>query len=153
MSPIKSPRDFWTGILYAGVGSVLLDVSSGYSLGRAARMGPGYFPRVLCTLLVVFGLVALVRSFVTPGAPIGKLAWKEAALVCGSVIVFGLLLRGAGLLISLASLIAICARASTRFHYGLKTAAVMTGLIAFCALVFVKALGLPMPLLGSWLGG
>ena len=30
---------------------------------------------------------------------------------------------------------------------------IMIGLIAFCALVFVKGLGVPMPLLGSWLGG
>jgi hypothetical protein len=27
------------------------------------------------------------------------------------------------------------------------------GLIIFCVLVFIKGLGLPMPLLGSWFGG
>ena len=29
----------------------------------------------------------------------------------------------------------------------------MIGLVAFCALVFVKGLGVPMPLLGTWFGG
>jgi hypothetical protein len=29
----------------------------------------------------------------------------------------------------------------------------MIGLVACCVLVFVKALGVPMPLIGSWLGG
>jgi hypothetical protein len=113
-------------------------------------MGPGYFPRVLCVLLLAFGVLAIVRSFLGAGAPIGKLAWRESVIVCASVVVFGLLLRGAGLVIALVALIAISARASTRFRYSLKTALVMSGLVAFCALVFVKALGLPMPLLGAW---
>jgi len=29
----------------------------------------------------------------------------------------------------------------------------LAGVVAFCALVFVKGLGVPMPLLGSWFGG
>ena len=29
----------------------------------------------------------------------------------------------------------------------------MGGLIVFCALVFVKGLGVPVPLLGTWFGG
>jgi hypothetical protein len=31
--------------------------------------------------------------------------------------------------------------------------AALIGLVAFCVIVFVKGLGVPMPLIGTWIGG
>ena len=65
---------------------------------------------------------------------------------------FGLLARGAGLVVALPLFVVMTAFASSKFRWGpsLALAAVAT---VFCALVFVKGLGVPLPLIGRWLGG
>lgn len=42
---IRSPRDFWAGVLYAGFGAAAVLIARDYGLGSSSRMGPGYFPR------------------------------------------------------------------------------------------------------------
>lgn len=152
MTPaIKSPRDFWTGIWYAVFGSATVLMGSEYGLGSATRMGPGYFPVMLGSLLVVIGIVSLIRSFLRDGEPIGKFALKQAALILGSVLLFGLLVRPAGLVIALMVLVVGSSFASEKFNF--KAALLLSaGLVAFSSLVFVKGLGVPLPLFGSWFG-
>ena len=48
---MRSPKDFWAGVLFVALGVVAIFVGSRYTLGTAARMGPGYFPRILGILL------------------------------------------------------------------------------------------------------
>ena len=55
-SVIKSPKDFWTGVLYFSFGAVAFWVARDYSFGTASRMGAGYFPTVLSGLLMFFGV-------------------------------------------------------------------------------------------------
>jgi len=43
------------------------------------------------------------------------------------------------------------AYASTRFRWGYALLLAF-GLAAFCALLFIKALGLPIPMIGPWFG-
>lgn len=150
-SAIKSPRDFWTGVWYAVFGSATVLAGSNYGLGTATRMGPGYFPVMLGTLLVVIGIASLARSFFRGGEPIGKFALKQAALILGSVLLFGLLIRPAGLVIALIVLVVGSSLASDKFNW--KVSLLLSlGLVAFSSLVFVKGLGVPLPLFGSWFG-
>ena len=44
----------------------------------------------------------------------------------------------------------VCQRAS---FAGAPTLALAAGATVFCALVFVKGLGVPLPLIGRWFGG
>jgi putative tricarboxylic transport membrane protein len=37
---IRSPKDFWAGLLFVGLGVLAITVGSRYALGTAARMGP-----------------------------------------------------------------------------------------------------------------
>lgn len=153
MSAIKSPKDFWTGVIYLVLGGAAVFLAWEYGLGSATRMGPGYFPSVLGGLLLLFGAVAIVRSFLVPGTEIGGFAWKAAVLVIAGTLLFGFLIRTAGLPIAMVVLVMLSAYASTKFALEWKALAGLVALVAFCALVFVKALGVPMPLLGSWFGG
>jgi len=121
-------------------------------MGQASRMGPGYFPMSLGFILLVFGAVALIRSFLSDGEPIGAFAWKAIFLVCGSTVLFGLLLRPAGLIIALLGLALMSAAGSSKFRFEWIAVAALVVLVAFCSLVFVKGLGVPMPLLGTWFG-
>jgi putative tricarboxylic transport membrane protein len=114
-------------------------------------MGPAYFPTILSGLLMTIGVISLVRSFIRPGSPVGTLALKGLALVITSTILFGLIVRGAGLIVALPVLVIISSLASTRFRwrYSLALAA---GLTVFCILIFRQGLGVPLPILGSWFG-
>jgi hypothetical protein len=151
--PIRNPRDFWAGAIYLALAIVVIWVGRNYQQGTSARMGPGYFPAVLGSILALFGVVSMVRSFIRPGEPIEPMAWKPLVLVLGSVVLFGVLLDRLGLLIGLPCLIIVSALASRNSRLDVTSVAALIGLVAFCALVFIKGLGVPMPLIGTWLGG
>jgi Tripartite tricarboxylate transporter TctB family len=150
-SRIQSPKDFWTGLIYLAVGTAVFIIARNYSTGTVSRMGPGYFPLALAGLLIVFGLVAVVRSFLVPGGPIGSFAWKPLILVLVGTALFGALVGTLGLAIALLALVLTSAAASEKFRFDWKAALGLLALIVFCSLVFVKGLGLPMPLFGPWL--
>jgi hypothetical protein len=149
---IRNTKDFCTGLIYVFFGSSAVLLARDYGMGTALRMGAGYFPTVLGALLTLIGIVSLIRSFITPGSPIGGLAFKGLLLVVGSTLVFGLIIRGAGLAIALPVLVIVSAYASVHFRWGLSLA-LAAGLTLFCVLVFLKGLGVPLPILGSWFGG
>lgn len=150
---VRSEKDFWAGLLYLGIGTATLYIALDYNMGNAVRMGPGYFPRVLGGILVVLGMVAIIRSIVKPGEPLGDIAWKSAGLVSGAMAMFGMLLVPAGLLFALLALILASASASVAFGWRVRPLLAMLGLIGFCAALFVGGLHLPMPLFGTWFGG
>jgi hypothetical protein len=145
-------RDFWAGAIYLALGLAVVWIGRNYSQGTTARMGPGYFPTVLGAILALFGVTSIARSFLRRAEAVTTIAWKPLLLVPGAVVLFGLLLEPAGLLVALAVLIVVSALASRHTRFNLPSALAMVGIIAFCALVFVKGLGVPMPLLGSWFG-
>ena len=148
----RNPKDFWTGLIYIAFGSAAIVIASDYGMGTAVKMGPAYFPTILGALLIGIGAISVIRSFVVPGAPIGAFAFKGLILVSVSVVLFGFVVRGAGLAVALPLLIIISAWASSRFRWG-STLLMAAGLTIFCALVFLKGLGIPLPIIGPWFGG
>ena len=153
-SPIRSSKDFLTGMIYVGIGSgaVLIAILGDYKIGTALKMGPAYFPLVLSFLLIGIGLISLVRSFIQSGTPIGAFTIKGLLLVVVPTFLFGLLVRGAGLIVALPLLVVVSSYASRQFRWG-PALALAAGLTLFCTLVFLKGLGVPLPLLGSWFRG
>jgi hypothetical protein len=62
---IKSPKDFWAGLMFVGLGLFFaLWAWKNYQMGTAVRMGPAYFPTLLGGLLATLGAVVLAESFV-----------------------------------------------------------------------------------------
>ena len=154
-SLIRKPKDFWSGVIFAGTGLATVIIAMDYPMGAAVKMGPAYFPTVLGGLLVLIGLMAIIRSLLSigrPSGPIERFAVKEAFLVLAATVLFGVLVRGAGLAVALPALVLMSAYASIRFRWG-PSLALAAGMTIFCLLVFVKALGIPLPILGSWFGG
>lgn len=150
-SIIKHPKDFYAGLMYAAIGAGAIWIATGYNMGTSVRMGPGYFPTVLGALLVLVGAISMVRSFTHQGEAIKRFYWKEIFLVLGSVALFGILVRGAGLVPALIVLVITSAWASEKFN--IKTALLLAALSSvFSALVFVKGLGLPFAIIGPWFG-
>jgi Tripartite tricarboxylate transporter TctB family len=150
---IRNPRDFWAGVIYLALAVVVIGIGRNYPQGTSARMGPGYFPTALGSILALLGVVAVIRSFLRPGEAISAFAWRPLTLVLGSTVLFGLLLARAGVLIALPCLIVVGALASRNSRLDATAIAALIGLVAFCVVVFVKGLGVPMPLIGTWFGG
>lgn len=148
---IRAPKDFWTGAIYIALGGAALYFGQAYKLGTAGRMGPGYFPQALAAILVLLGVVSLARSFVVKGEGVSPIAWKPMLLTLLATGLFAFLLPRAGVVIALLTLCLVAASASKEFRFDLRATAGLIGLVAFCVLVFVKGLGVPMPIVGSWL--
>jgi hypothetical protein len=148
---MRHPRDFWAGAIYLALGLAVVLIGRNYAQGHAARMGPGYFPTVLGSILLLFGAASVGRSFVRRGEAIGAIAWRPLLLVLGATVLFGLLLERVGLLIALPVLIVVAAMGSRHSRADLPSILALVGIVTFCALVFVKGLGVPMPLIGSWI--
>lgn len=151
LSRITSPKDFWTGLIYIAFGAAALWIGADYRLGTAGRMGPGYFPKVLAWLLLILGAVSLVRSVMSKGDPVGRVALKPLMLLSLACLLFGAFINTAGLIVALLALVLVSAAASQEFRLDWRAALGLVGLIVFCALVFVKGLGVPMPIVGPWL--
>jgi putative tricarboxylic transport membrane protein len=149
---MRNAKDFCTGLIYIFFGSSAVMIGRDYGMGTAVKMGPAYFPTVIGSLLILIGIISVVRSFIQPGTPIGGFTLKGLALVIVSAIVFGLIVKGAGLAIALPVLVMISAFASDQFRWG-PSLALAAGLTLFCVVVFIKGLGVPLPILGSWFGG
>jgi len=155
-SIVRHPKNFWIGIIFVTFGLAAVYFGRELGMGTTGRMGAGYFPTVLGYLLALIGLVAIVRAFIgrTTGArdEIGTFHIKDIAIILGSVLLFGVLMRGAGLAIAAFVLIMLSAYASPKFRLG-STLLLAVGLTLFAVLLFVKLLGLPMPIIGPWLTG
>jgi hypothetical protein len=148
---LRNPKDFWTGIIYIVVGVAAIIIGRDYGMGTPRKMGPAFFPVILSVLLIIIGTVSLIRSFVRPGTPVGRFTFRGTLLVTGATVLFGLIIRGAGMLIAMPVLVIVSAYASK--HFGWRTSIFLAiGITAFCILIFLKGLGIPLPIVGSWFG-
>lgn len=148
---IRGPKDFWAGVVFIVIGATSLVLSNDYEMGRAGSMGPAYFPTILGGMLVLLGVASVLRSLVRSGPPVGRFAIRECALVLAATVVFGLLVRSAGLAIGTILVVMISGFASVKFKLA-PFLALGLGLAVFGVLVFVYLLGLPMPMFGTWFG-
>lgn len=145
---IKSQRDFWSGLMFIGIGLAFAWGATNYSFGSSARPGPGYFPFGLGILMAVLGGMVLFKALTIEtegGDPVGAFAWKPLIIIVGSMVLFGLLLPRLGMFIALPLLVITSALAGDEFHpvEALINAAIIT---AFSWLVFIYGLNLTIPL-------
>lgn len=144
MLSIRGPRDFWAGILFIALGIFAIAVGSGYSLGTAARMGPGYFPRILGIMLIALGAIITASGVRVKGEAIPRWNWRATWVVLGSVVLFGYFVEKIGIAIGTVLLIVAASYASHEFR---PRESVIAGLLlaALAVGVFVKGLGLQLP--------
>lgn len=145
---IKSEKDFWSGLLFVVLGVGFAWGATAYNFGSSARPGPAYFPFGLGVLTACLGGLILFKSLtieVEGGDRIGPWPIKQAAWIVGAVVIFGLTLPRLGLALALPMLVGVGSLASGEFHLRevLLNALVLT---VGCWLVFIKGLGLIIPL-------
>lgn len=140
------------GLLFIGFGLFFGIQAWMMPLGTAFRMGPGYFPFVLSGILILLGGVIIASAVRTESEGIGRIAWRGMFFILAAPVLFGLLLRGLGFVpaIFVAALVASFASSKIRPLHALALSA---ALAAFSTATFIYGLGLPLRLVGPWLGG
>jgi Tripartite tricarboxylate transporter TctB family len=149
-------KNVLAGLMFMVFGGAFFIGALNYSLGTGARMGPGYFPRMLGGLLFVLGVIIAIEGFIE--AKKGQdepMNWHIMPMVylLGAVGAFGILLAGVpsmgipamGLIAAAAAMVIIASIAAQdkKWKEIIISAVVLS---AFCALAFVKGLGLQMKL-------
>jgi len=160
---IKSQKDFFSGLMFMGVGAAFAWGATTYSVGTGARMGPGYFPLMLGVLMVIIGIAITFTALVVEtegGGKIGKWAWKPLFFIIASNVAFGILLAGIprfnipamGLIVAIYALVFIASMAETGWKF--KTTLILaTVLAAGSYLAFVMALKLQFPVWPAFITG
>lgn len=145
MTWMKDPKEFWSGVLFMVFGVFALVVSSGYAMGTAARMGPGYFPRALGGLLVIIGALVSLRGMRVEGESVPRFYLRPLVFVLGTVVVFGIVIPYTGVILGTLLLIFCSSMASHEFSW--KSALVSGILLAVAAvLIFIVGLKLQLPI-------
>ena len=149
---IKSPRDFWAGLMFIGFGLFFaVWAVTHYQMGSALRMGPAYFPAVLGGLLTLLGFAVLGQGMTLTGPKVNRFNFRPLLLVLAACIIFGYALKPIGLVGAIALLVVVSAFGGHEFKW--KEVVVLVVLLAlFSVGVFVYGLSLPFPLWPEALG-
>ena len=150
---LKNKQDFWSGIMFVALGVGFGLGATNYSMGTAARMGPGYFPFWLGVCLAVLGATVAIGAMSAKAeeTEVEKFDWKIAVVVIGSVALCGSILDVLGVYISVFLLVFFSSMASHVFNWKVAAANGIF-LVLFVWLAFIKGLGLIFPLWPSFLG-
>jgi hypothetical protein len=125
---LKNQKDFFSGLLFMAMGLAFAWSASRYTIGTAARMGPGYFPLLLGALLTVLGGVIVFKALVfetEDGGRIGPWAWRPVGFIVLANLAFGVLIGGLssiglppmGLVLAIFVLTVVSAKAGTEFRW------------------------------------
>lgn len=152
---IKSQKDFYSGLLFMVVGGGFAWGATSFKIGDAARMGPGYFPFMLGTLLAVVGLAVLFLSLTVEtedGDPVGDIAWKPLIFIILANLVFGALLGGLpsigvphmGLMAAILALVFIAANAGEEFKFKeVLILGIVLAALSYIAFIWLLSLQFP----------
>jgi hypothetical protein len=152
MVKIRHPKDFFAGLMFIAFGLGAIVIGSNYPLGVAARMGPGYFPRILGILLVVLGAALSIRGLRLDGAKITLESPRPLIIVIGSVVLFAMTVSTLGLVLSSILLIFVSSAASKEFRW--KEALVSGAILAALSVAgFIWGLGLQFSIWPTLIGG
>lgn len=145
-------KDFIAGLFFLAFGTVSFLLGRDYTMGTARNMGPGYFPTFLALILSLVGIITMAKAVLRPGEAIETPAFSKLALITFSVVLFALVLRPLGLAAAIFLLVMVSAYTSKKFKV-IPSLVLAICMAAGSSIVFVKLLGVPIPIIGTWLGG
>jgi hypothetical protein len=149
MPGVLKTKDFWAGVMLIATGVAAVVIARDYPFGSTLRMGPGYFPTILGSIITLFGLYFVVKGL--RSSEMIEANWSLRALIVLplSLVLFGLLMDRAGFLPALAVLVFGSAAAGPEFKF--KEVTLLTIILtALCVVIFIWGLALPYPLVAGF---
>ena len=157
---LKNQKDFLSGLLFMAVGVWFAWSASRYSIGTAARMGPGYFPLLLGGVLALLGAVIVFKALVFETEDGGRMrpwAWRPVGFIVLANVLFGVLIAGLpawglppmGLVPAIFALTIFSAKAGRAFRW--KEVLLLAAVLALGSyLCFDVLLQLQLPVWPAW---
>ena len=143
---LRSNKDFWAGIMFAGTGAGAMFVARHYPFGTSLHMGPGYFPMVLGGILIAFGIYVTLRGLRKNEKIQGNWSIRALVILPLSIVIFGVLMELVGFIPALAALVFISAASGREFRF-VEVLLLTLFLGALSVALFIWGLGLPYPLI------
>jgi len=138
----KDYRDIFGGVALIVIGVFAAVHAQRYDLGELQRMGPGYFPVALGTILAILGVFVLLPAFFREGTSV-KIQWKSLVWVFIGILAFAYTLNPLGLVFATAISVVLFTIASDLTW---KVRFILGGCVALITyLIFSFGLGMVLP--------
>jgi hypothetical protein len=136
--------DLAFAVFLVALGALAYVLAGELSVGTAASMGPGYVPRALAIIIMVYGLALGVHAMFKGREAFPAIQRRPLTLIVAAVALFALLLPRAGL--ALTSFAVVVCAGFAAYDARLRENAILgVALAAFAVVLFVSVLGLPIP--------
>lgn len=142
---VKSTSDFGAGVLLTASALFFLVLGWNLDRGTAFQMGPGYFPTATAILTLLVGIILLAKSLRVDGEAAAPVRIVPIALVLVAILAFTFLIDLLGLVVTGTVTMFVASAASSQANR-MRVLAVCVVVSLGAGLLFVKALGLSMPL-------
>jgi putative tricarboxylic transport membrane protein len=144
MRRIIRSADFQAGLVLTLLAVLGLWLSSQLRTGTAVRMGPGYLPALISSILLALGLAISAMAVFKSSKPAGAWYLRPLLSVLAALLVFWAGVDRLGLFVTTA-LVVIVASLATPESRWVEVLLVALGLAAFSNILFITLLGLAIP--------
>jgi len=142
---ISSPRfrsDVAAAVLVGLLGVFVLWLGTGYSFGTLRRIGPGFLPVVVGTLLVLMSAGLMLECL--RSEPVrADLLLRPFVMIMAGMVAFAALMQRAGLIPAIFALVIVSALAEKPFR-PIRTLILALALSVMGVGIFIKLLGIPL---------
>lgn len=146
MPALLGRTEVLSGLFVILLGAAALLAVGDLDIGTLDEMGPGYVPRVLAWAMLAGGAAMTIAGIVERNAEtVPPMTWRPVLLISLACAVFGLLVDDLGIVVATVASTAISTFAGSITRHR-ETPLLCAALAALAALVFVKGLGLAIPI-------
>ena len=138
-----SNRNFVRGLCLIAIALLFGLVALNYPIGQLSRSGPGMFPVIISSFLLLIGLLTVVRSRFVEPVPLDYNV-KNIAVVLLSLVGFAVISQYINMILGIVFLV-FCATFAGTSYSVVRNIKISLGLIAV-AFAFKNLLGLSLPL-------
>lgn len=142
---LRPQVDIASALLICAVAAFGLWAGRDWEVGTLASMQAGFFPRLICLMLLALGLLTLGLALWRKGAALEGWAWRPGLAITLAVLAFAAVLDRAGLVLAILALVGIGGFAGRPLR-PLPFATLWATLATACVAIFSWGLGLPLPI-------
>lgn len=137
-------QDLIGGVLSVAFGLFVLTESFEYPMGSLLRMGPGFFPSVVASCVILLGLALIVSSFrARQKAGGGEIHLRAVFAIGFGIVLFALLLERTGLIPATLTLVMVSSLAEPQWRPR-RVAILAVAITTFVYVLFILTLHTPI---------
>jgi hypothetical protein len=137
-------RNLVKGLFLIAISLVFGLESLRYPVGQFSRAGPGLFPLMVSSLLLLIGLIMVVRSRFVERVHL-EFNWKNIGLILASLCGFAVVSLLVNMIVGIVFMVFVASLAGGAKYSVVRNVQIAAGLIAI-AFAFQKLLGFNLPL-------